>query len=80
MIEFSPEQKAAIVDKIKEYFDAEMDQDIGQFDAEFLLEFFIKEIGPYFYNQGIFDARGVLQSRLENIDEELIAIEKPVDG
>ena len=79
MIEFSPEQKAAIVDKIKEYFDAELDQDIGQFDAEFLLEFFIKEIGPYFYNQGIFDARGVFQSRLENIDEELIAIEKTLD-
>ena len=79
MIEFSTEQKAAIVEKIKEYFDVELDQDIGQFDAEFLLEFFVKEIGPYFYNQGVFDARGVFQSRLENIDEELIAIEKPTE-
>ncbi|NNE66660.1 MAG: DUF2164 domain-containing protein [Pyrinomonadaceae bacterium] len=76
MIEFSTEEKAAIVSKIKDYFEAELDQDIGQFDAEFLLEFFVKEIGPFFYNKGVFDARGVFQSRLETIDEEIMAIEK----
>jgi uncharacterized protein (DUF2164 family) len=39
-IEFSREEKDAIVAKIKVYFESELEQDIGQFDAEFLLEFF----------------------------------------
>ncbi len=78
-IEFTTEEKAAIVVKIKEYFETELDQDIGQFEAEFLLGFFADEIGPYFYNKGLFDARVVLQTNLANIDEGLYAIEKPTE-
>ena len=73
------QQKAEIVTKIKEYFDTELDQDIGQFEAEFLLEFFAKKIGPYFYNQGLFDARGVIQQRIEEIDDGLLSLEKEVE-
>lgn len=78
-IEFTQEEKAAIVGRIKEYFEKELERDIGQFDAEFLLEFFSKEIGPYFYNKGLFDARVVMQNSLETIDEGLYAIEKPTE-
>ncbi|MDH3530056.1 MAG: DUF2164 domain-containing protein [Acidobacteriota bacterium] len=78
-IEFTKEQKDAIVAKIKEYFESELDQEIGQFDAEFLLGFFTGEIGPYFYNKGLFDARVVLQTYLDNIDEGLYGLEKPTE-
>nr|WP_233449279.1 DUF2164 family protein [Xanthomonas perforans] len=30
-----------------------MKQQIGRFDAEFLLDFFTEEVGAYFYNRGI---------------------------
>ena len=75
-MEIPKQTKDEIVSKIKEYFDSELDQDIGQFDAEFLLEFFVKEIGPFFYNQGLFDARGVIQHRVEEIDDGLLSLEK----
>ncbi len=78
-IEFSTEEKALIVAKIKEYFERELDREIGQFDAEFLLDFFAKEIGPYFYNKGLFNARQVVQVRIDEIDEGLYAIEKPTE-
>ncbi|MES9832570.1 MAG: DUF2164 domain-containing protein [Candidatus Thiodiazotropha sp. DIVDIV] len=78
-IEFSKDEKELIVHKIKRYFSKEMDQEIGQFDAEFLLDFFSSEIGPYYYNRGLQDARAVLESRLENIDEALYEIEKPTE-
>jgi uncharacterized protein (DUF2164 family) len=78
-IEFSKEEKQLIVDKIKHYFNTNLDQEIGQFDAEFLLDFFSKEIGPYYYNRGLYDARAVLESRLENINEALYEIEKPTE-
>ncbi|MES9941147.1 MAG: DUF2164 domain-containing protein [Candidatus Thiodiazotropha sp. 6PLUC2] len=79
MIEFSKDEKELIVHKIKRYFSKEMDQEIGQFDAEFLLDFFSEKIGPYYYNRGLHDARAVLESRLENIDEALYEIEKPTE-
>ena len=47
-IEFTDRQKEHIVGKIKLYFQKELDMEIGQFDAEFLLEFFAKEIGDIF--------------------------------
>jgi uncharacterized protein (DUF2164 family) len=78
-IEFSKDEKALIVRKIKLYFSEELDQEIGQFDAEFLLDFFSEEIGPYYYNRGLYDARAVLESRLGNIDEDLYEIEKPTE-
>ena len=51
-ITFSPDQKARMVSKIKAYFDEELQQDIGGFEAEFLIDFFAKELGPHLYNLG----------------------------
>lgn len=78
-IEFSEQEKQLIVHKIKLYFSEKLDQEIGQFDAEFLLDFFSEEIGGYYYNRGLYAARAVLESRLENIDEALYEIEKPTE-
>ncbi len=79
-IEFSAAEKDAIIRKIKLYFSEELEQEIGQFDAEFLLNFFAEEIGGYFYNGGLYDARAVLEEKLENIDEAIYSIEKPTDA
>jgi uncharacterized protein (DUF2164 family) len=76
-MEFSKEEKEIISRKIQLYFQEELDQDIGQFDAGFLLDFFAEEIGPYFYNRGLYDAQAILESRLENIGEAIYEIEKP---
>lgn len=78
-IEFSREEKDVIVGKIKLYFREELDQDIGSFDAEFLLDFFAEEVGAYFYNRGLYDARAVLEDRLESIDQAIYEIEQPTD-
>ncbi len=78
-IEFPAEEKELIVGKIRDYFDRELDQDIGQFEAEFLLDFFAEEIGPCFYNRGLLDAQTVLASRLETINEAIDEIRKPTD-
>ena len=80
IIKLSADSKADIVKKIKLYFQEELRQDIGQFDAEFLLDFFSEEVGAYYYNQGILDARAVLQTKLETIDDALYEIERPVGG
>ena len=78
-IEFSNQQKEVIVTKIQRYFEQELDQDIGQFDAEFLLDFFSDQVGAYYYNQGLQDAQAVIQSSLLNISEAIDEIEKQTD-
>lgn len=82
-IKFSNTEKEQLVNKIQGYFEDELDQDIGQFDAEFLLDFFSKEVGAYFYNRGLFDAQTVIAAKLENVGEMvhegISEIEKPVN-
>ncbi|MDI3326715.1 DUF2164 domain-containing protein [Pontibacterium granulatum] len=78
-IKFSEDEKSLLVSKLKRYFDAELDQELGQFDAEFLLDFISREIGAYYYNRGLADARVVVQSRLDQIDDAIYEIEKPTD-
>lgn len=78
-IEFSKEEKAILVRRIQLYFREELEQEIGQFDAEFLLDFFVAEFGVYFYNRGLYDAQAVLEGRLESIVEAILEIEKPTE-
>ena len=76
-IKFTKEQKEHIVHKIKHYFNKELDEEIGQFDAEFLLEFFGEEIGPYYYNQGLHDAAGIIESQMDVLREVFYTMEEP---
>ncbi|MBT8118751.1 MAG: DUF2164 domain-containing protein [Gammaproteobacteria bacterium] len=75
-IEFSKEEKEIISRKIQLYFTEELEQEIGQFDAQFLLDFFSEEIGPYFYNRGLYDAQAILESKLETISDAIYELEK----
>ena len=77
-IKFSKEEKESLIPKIKMYLDEELDMEVGNFDAEFLLDFFSQEIGPYFYNRGIRDSLTMLDARMEEVKESICVLEKPV--
>ena len=51
-VEFTQQEKDILARKIQMYFREELDQELGGFDAQFLLDFFTEEIGPLWYNQG----------------------------
>ncbi|KAA3614126.1 MAG: DUF2164 domain-containing protein [Calditrichaeota bacterium] len=78
-IEFSDQEKEVIIKKVQTYFTDELDQEIGRFDAEFLLDFFAKELGSFFYNRGLYDAQSILKDKLENINDAIYELEKPTD-
>ncbi|MEH6451668.1 MAG: DUF2164 domain-containing protein [Psychromonas sp.] len=75
-IKFTREQKQALVQQIQKYFDNELHQEIGDFDAEFLLDFFSEKVGGYYYNQGLNDARALLDDKLDTITESFYELEK----
>ncbi|WNC71660.1 DUF2164 domain-containing protein [Thalassotalea psychrophila] len=78
-IKFSTAQKDGLVLKLQRYFEAELDQELGQFDAEFLLDFFAKEMGAVYYNQGLYDAQAILNDKVADISDAIYEIEKPTD-
>jgi len=75
-IEFSKQEKEILVKKIQLYFREELESEIGQFDAQFLLDFFTEEIGGYFYNRGLYDAQTILEKRMEEITDAIYDLEK----
>ena len=77
LIEFSKEEKEVIVNQIQLYFREELEQKIGKFDAEFLLDFISEEIGAYYYNRGLYDAQTILESKVESITDAFYEIQKP---
>ena len=76
---FTEDEKSTLVDKIKNYFENELSSEIGQFDAEFLLDFFSKEIGVYHYNKGLQDAQDIFKSRVESITDAIYELEVPTE-
>ncbi|MCK9505915.1 MAG: DUF2164 domain-containing protein [Porticoccaceae bacterium] len=78
-IKFTEDEKAIIVRKIQLYFTEELKQEIGRFDAEFLLDFFSDEVGPYFYNRGLYDAQTILSSKVDDLSEAIYQLERPTE-
>ncbi|RTE67491.1 DUF2164 domain-containing protein [Amphritea opalescens] len=77
-IKFTKDETDRIVSKIKSYFNDELDQEIGGFEAEFLLDFLAKEVGPYFYNRGLVDAQKIYTEKNIEAAYLLDELEKPI--
>ena len=77
-IKLDEAQMTRLVRKLQDYFTREFDQELGRFEAEFLLDFLAAEIGAGFYNQGLYDARAVLEKHVEELGEAIYQLEKPV--
>ena len=54
-------------------------EQIGQFDAEFLLDFFSQELGAYYYNHGLYDAQAALAAKLEDVQDAIYQLEQHTD-
>lgn len=70
-IKLSKQQQSSAITKLQTYFQQELDRDLGQFEAEFLLEFIIKELGSSIYNQALYDAQSLLTAKIEDVFVEI---------
>ena len=78
-IKFSKEETKAIVAEIQDYFQAELDQRIGDIPAEMLMMFFADKMGAYFYNRGLYDSQGLLKDRIDELTDAIFALEQPTN-
>jgi uncharacterized protein (DUF2164 family) len=70
-IRLSPERRVTLLSAIKQYFSAEFDESLSDFRAEGLLDFFVRELGPPVYNQGVRDASSFMQEKLADLEGDI---------
>ncbi|MGE4272233.1 MAG: DUF2164 domain-containing protein [Desulfitobacterium sp.] len=66
-IEVNKESKEKMVLAIKNYFLKERDEELGDLAAGFILDFFMEEIAPPIYNQGVYDSYRYMEERAEDL-------------
>ncbi len=68
------DQKQAVV-SLTRFVADELDADLGGIEVESLLRFFLREIAPVVYNQGVSDAQTFLRDRLVDLEATCYAPE-----
>lgn len=69
------EQREQIIALIQEYFEMERGEQIGDLAADGMLDFFLKQIGPYVYNQALGDCRQLVNEKMASLEEDIYALE-----
>jgi uncharacterized protein (DUF2164 family) len=75
-IEFPAQQKEQLIQKLQKYMSKELDVELGQFDADFLLDFISEEMGSTYYNQGLYDAQTVLTDKMDSLTDAIYQLEQ----
>jgi uncharacterized protein (DUF2164 family) len=76
-IRLADERRAKLLRATRQYFEEEFDEPLSDFRAEGLLDFFVRELGPAVYNQGVRDACGFMQEKLGDLEGDLYEVERP---
>ncbi len=63
----SREQRSAMVQAIKRYYEREREETIGDLAAGLLLDFVTQELAIEFYNQGVYDSYMYMADKVEDL-------------
>lgn len=67
--ELNKEKRNSMINSIREYFQNERDEEMGELAAGLILDFFMEELAAEFYNKGVQDAYKYMSDRLEDVFE-----------
>jgi len=70
-VQLSPDRRAKLLLALKAHFTSEFDEPLSDFRAEGLLDFFVRQLGPAVYNQGVRDAVSYVQDKLGDIEGDV---------
>jgi uncharacterized protein (DUF2164 family) len=68
-IKLSKATKQQLIKSIRQYFEEELETEIGDLKASLFLDFCLKEICPSVYNQAIIDSRSFLVDKLSDLED-----------
>lgn len=76
VMKLSRERKKQLSERVKAYFYNQRSEEIGDLQAELLLEFMINELGTTIYNQALDDAIKAVGERMIALEDDLHAMKK----
>jgi uncharacterized protein (DUF2164 family) len=66
-IELTKEETADVIPSLRRYLKEELELEISEMRAKFLLNYFLKDIAPFAYNKGVKDAESYFRGRVEDL-------------
>ena len=69
-IKLSDDARERITIATQRFFAEDLDNELSDFQAERVIDFFVRHLGARVYNQAIQDARAFLQGKLDDLDGE----------
>ena len=66
-----PSRRERLVADLRGLFLDDFDEELSDFRADRIIEFFLAALGPQVYNQAVQDARGFMQGKLDDLDGEV---------
>ena len=65
--ELTKQQKDELTGLIQDYFTKEREEDIGNLAAMLILDFFVEELAPVFYNKGVEDSHVFMIEKIDDL-------------
>ncbi len=76
MINISRKNRDKITQDIQEWFRENLDQEIGNLDSEFLLDYFTENLGGFYYNQALADVHSLIADKTESLADSIYDLMK----
>jgi uncharacterized protein (DUF2164 family) len=71
------EAREALNQSTKRWFETELDIDLGQFECEAVIDYFIETLRPALHNNAISGALAVMQEYHARLEDDIYALEEP---
>ena len=68
-LELTKQEIADLIPSLQKYFREELELELNEMHAKFLLGFFMKEIAPIAYNKGVADAERYFREKVEELGD-----------
>ncbi len=79
MLQLENERRERLVERLRSSIEDELDLEVGRFDVEFLLDLFIREVGPLVYNRALDDVHKLVTRQFDDLSDGLYTLARPVD-
>ena len=76
-VALSGERREQMLHSLQHLFAQRLDQELSEFQAGLLVDFFVAELGPPVYNQAVADVRAWLEEKVADLEGEFYEPDEP---
>lgn len=78
-LKLDTDTRSRLNDQLRRYLRDVLDLEIGNMDADFLIDFLSDTLGASFYNLGLKDAQALVSRKIDDLNDEFYGLERQDD-